>query len=48
MDKGDVRGSLYYWIVGHSSNTNEGLGRLLALIAVSIVGLGTLFWALLR
>lgn len=47
MDNRQDPGSLYYWVVGHNSNTNEGLGRLLALIAVLIVGLGTLFWALL-
>ncbi len=46
MDNEDDRGSLYDWIVGRNSNTNEGLGRLLALVAVLIVGLGTLFWAL--
>lgn len=48
MDHGNGVHSLYYAIVGHSTNTNEGLVRLLALIAVAIVALGTLFWALLR
>ncbi len=48
MDNEDDHVSLYDWIVGRNSNTNEGLGRLLALVAVLIVGLGTLFWALPR
>lgn len=48
MENSNDSQSLYYSIVGRNTNTNEGLGRLLALVAVSIVVLGTLFWALLR
>ncbi|WP_203424259.1 hypothetical protein [Sinorhizobium sp. BG8] len=47
MENGDESGSLYYRIVGENSNTNEGLGRLLAVIAVFIVVFGTIFWALI-
>jgi hypothetical protein len=39
--------SLYYLIVGQNSNTNEGMARLLAAIALFIVVLGTIFWAVL-
>ena len=48
MENGNDSQSLYYLIVGHNTNTNEGLGRVLALVAASIVVLGTVFWALLR
>ena len=48
MENGNDSQSLYYAIVGRNTNTNEGLRRLLALIAGLIVVLGTLFWALLR
>lgn len=48
MENGHDSPSPYYLIVGRNTNTNEGLGRVLALIAASIVVLGTLFWILLR
>lgn len=40
------RRSLYYLIVGADTNTNEGLGRLLAAIALFIAIGGTIVWAL--
>ncbi|MDR6759234.1 hypothetical protein J2Y48_004550 [Mycoplana sp. BE70] len=47
MENGHERGSLYYLIVGENSNTNEGMARMLSVIAVLIVGFGTVFWALI-
>lgn len=47
MDNGNGSSSLYYWIVGENSNTNEGMARLLSAIAVLIVVFGTIFWAML-
>ncbi|WP_281414438.1 hypothetical protein [Rhizobium sp. ARZ01] len=40
MESGSERGSLYYRIVGENSNTNEGMARMLAAIAVFIVVFG--------
>ena len=38
---------LYYLIVGENTNTNEGLGRLLAFVLAIIVVGGGLFWLIL-
>lgn len=46
MDSEADRRSLYYLVVGTSTNTNEGLGRLLAAIIVFIVVFGSIFWML--
>ncbi|WP_280519995.1 hypothetical protein [Rhizobium cremeum] len=36
--------NLYYAIVGHNTNTNEGLGRLLGLVIAFVVIGGGFFW----
>lgn len=38
--------SLYYAIVGTGTDTNQGLGRFLAVIILVILAGGSLFWAL--
>lgn len=38
--------SIYYLIVGNNTNTNEGLGRMLAVLAAFLFVFGTIFWAL--
>lgn len=40
--------SLYYAIVGKTSNTNQGVARLLAAILLFIVIFGTIAWVLLH
>lgn len=39
-----MKNDLYYAIVGHNTNTNEGLGRLLGVIIAFVVIGGGLFW----
>lgn len=47
MNEGSEHRSAYEQIVGEKSNTNEGLARLLAVVAAFILVFGTIFWLLI-